>query len=79
LPDKGNILDETNGLYTRTTDSIKEERSVCKGLGRRLNIIPKKVLKIPFFKFANHRFCFLDVKKIKIYNIKSHSLLFLLE
>ena len=44
LPNKGNILDEANGLYTRTTNSIEEERSFRKRLGRRLNNSSQEVL-----------------------------------
>ena len=36
LSNEGNILDETNGLYTRTTNSIEEECSVRERVGRRL-------------------------------------------
>ena len=37
MPNKGNLLDETNGIHPRTANSIKEERFVRKGLGRRLS------------------------------------------
>jgi hypothetical protein len=36
MPDKGDFLDETDGLYARSANSIEKERSVHKGLGRRL-------------------------------------------
>jgi hypothetical protein len=36
LPYKGNILDETNGVYAWSTNSIEEERRVHEGLGRRV-------------------------------------------
>jgi hypothetical protein len=37
LPDKGNLLDEADGLHPRTTDPAEEGRSVYEGLGRRLS------------------------------------------
>jgi hypothetical protein len=36
LPHKGNLLDEADGLHTRTANPIEEVRPVHKGLGRRL-------------------------------------------
>jgi hypothetical protein len=39
-------LDETYGLYTRSAYSTKEEWSVLKGMGRRLNQNPN----IHFFR-----------------------------
>jgi len=35
-PTKGNLLDETYGLYSRSTNSTQEECVIHKGLGRRL-------------------------------------------
>ena len=48
LPNKGNLLDETDGLYARPANSIEEERSVHKGLGRRITFLLQSE-KIPFF------------------------------
>jgi hypothetical protein len=37
LPNKGNLLDEANGLHPRTTNPTEEARPLREGLGRRLN------------------------------------------
>jgi hypothetical protein len=37
LPNKGNLLDEADGLHPRTANPTEESRSVQEGLGRRLS------------------------------------------